>query len=475
VSGRRILITNNTLNSRFGAETASRDLALGLAAAGESVAVYTPKPGAVAEEIKRAGIPVIDKLSALPFRPEIVQGNQHLEMVDALLACPEARGVFVCHARLAWEAAPPLIGRIHRYVAVDQNCRERLLQGYAISPERVRVIFNSVDLDRFRPRSPLPARPRRALVFSNYASEETHLPAIRRACEELELPLDVIGSGVGQLADSPEDLLGDYDVVFAKARCALEAAAVGAALVLCDEVGLGPLVTAAEVAELRAWNFGMRTLKFPIEPRRIIEQLQRYDAADAKQVCNYIRAHAGLDGTIAEYRAVYEEVMHEPIRSHATELSQYHRATIRKMAAFEEELWQLRKPSRMEPLTKTAAAEVELELIHVPEHSSFAQPFWITCRITNRATQRIGSYPPAPVRMAYHWLHLDGKMAVYDGLRTELVPFLDSGAAEIYQMKIIPPPKPGKYRLAIALVQEGVRWFAEITREAVASRAFIVS
>ena len=40
-------------------------------------------------------------------------------------------------------------------------------------------------------------------------------------------------------------LTGDYDLVFAKARCALEAMAVGAAVVLCDTHGLGPMVTSA--------------------------------------------------------------------------------------------------------------------------------------------------------------------------------------------------------------------------------------
>ena len=471
---RQILLTNNTMNSRFGAEMAARDLVLGLAAAGESVVLYTPVRGMVADEIERAGVPVIDDLDDLPFRPEIVQGNQHLEMVEALCACPEARGVFVCHARLAWEAAPPLLGRIHRYVAVDRNCVERLLEEYAIPKKQVRIMFNSVDLARFRVRPPLPTNPRRALVFSNYASEETQLPAIRAACEELGLALDVAGSGAGRLVDFPEKILGEYDIVFAKARCALEAAAVGAAVVLCDAVGLGPLVTAAEVAELRAWNFGMRTLRFPIEPRRIIEQVRRYDAADAEQVRDYIRAHAGLEGTIAEYRALYDEVILEPRSANTGEMRAYHRATIRKVAALEEELWQWRQPFRMDPMTEAAAAEVQLEIIEVPEYSLHDRPFWVTCRVTNRTAQRLGSDPPAPVRLSYHWLEPEGNVALFEGLRTQLEPFLASGASGIYQLKILAPRAPGAYRLALTLVQEGVRWFDELTPAALAERLFVI-
>ena len=56
-------------------------------------------------------------------------------------------------------------------------------------------------------------------------------------------------------------MLGQYDIVFAKARCALEALAVGNAVVLCDTVGVGPMVTTGEVDRLRRLNFGVRALR----------------------------------------------------------------------------------------------------------------------------------------------------------------------------------------------------------------------
>src|SRR5438270_7723259 len=119
MTGRRVLITNDKLNTRFGAEMATRDLVFALAALGELPMVYTPEPGSVAEEIQAGGIPVVDDLRAVPFPPDIVHGNQHPEIVQALMAFPEARGIFVCHARLAWPATPPLTDRIQHYVAVD--------------------------------------------------------------------------------------------------------------------------------------------------------------------------------------------------------------------------------------------------------------------------------------------------------------------------------------------------------------------
>jgi len=55
------------------------------------------------------------------------------------------------------------------------------------------VVLNAVNLQRFQLRNALPVRPKRALVFSNYAGRYTHLLAVRRACRKLDLELDVLG------------------------------------------------------------------------------------------------------------------------------------------------------------------------------------------------------------------------------------------------------------------------------------------
>lgn len=63
------------------------------------------------------------------------------------------------------------------------------------------------------------------------------------------------GSGMETSTDNPEHLLSNYDLVFAKARCALEAMAAGAAVVLCDKTGLGSMVSMSEVAPASRLEF----------------------------------------------------------------------------------------------------------------------------------------------------------------------------------------------------------------------------
>jgi hypothetical protein len=155
----------------------------------------------------------------------------------------------------------------------------------------------------------LPAQPARALVFSNGAKETTHLGAVREACRRRGLTVDVIGSDAGNVATRPQDILGQYDIVFAKARCALEAMAVGSAVVLCDIKGVGPMVTASELDRLRGLNFGIRTLREKIDADVLEKEIARYDPADAATVSQRIRNSAGREAAIDQIFALYEEVL----------------------------------------------------------------------------------------------------------------------------------------------------------------------
>src|SRR5262249_51712665 len=161
------------------------------------------------------------------------------------------------------------------------------------------------------PRAPLPLKPERALVFSNGASESTHVGAVREACRRRRLALDVVGAESGNVSTKPHELLRQYDIVFAKARCALEALAVGNAVVLCDTAGVGPMVTTGEMERLRRLNFGIRALDRQVEPDVLATEIARYDANDAAEVSRQIRESAGRDGALDQIVAIYDEVVRE--------------------------------------------------------------------------------------------------------------------------------------------------------------------
>lgn len=300
-----VLLTNYQLAERTGSELYVRDVALALRLRGHRPLVFSPVLGPVAHELAAQGVPVVSDLDRLPAVPDLIHGQHHVPTMLALLHCPGVPAVYFCHGVQPWQERPPRFPRIVRYVAVGEPTLEHVLQTCAVPAEQVDLILNFVDLDRFRPRPPLPSRPRRALVFNNHASERTFLPAIREACARLGVVVDAIGLGVGAPVAAPERLLPQYDLVFAVGRAALEAMAVGAAVVLCGPEGLGPLVSRAEFARLRAYNFGYRTLTRPHTPEAIVAEIARYDAAEAAAVSAEVRATAGLDRAIEQIEATY--------------------------------------------------------------------------------------------------------------------------------------------------------------------------
>jgi hypothetical protein len=324
----RVLITNNTLADRAGTELYVRDLALGLLDRGHQPIAFSNYHGAVAAELRSATVPVIDRLDALGEPPDIIHGHHHVDTLLALTHFSDTPAIFICHGWAPWEEHPPQFGRIRRYLAVDEPCRDRLVCENGFPPERVELLLNFVDLRRFRRRLPLPEQPRRALLFSNTAREDTYLPAIREACARTGVSLEVAGTGVGRPLDRPEDELGKYDLVFAKGRAALEALAVGTAVILCDMEGSGPLVTSDTYDNLRPKNFGLRALRRPHAADVYEAEIRRYNATDAVALCTRIRSEADRDVTVDRLVSIYDDVLAEnraaPPPDRATELRQVH-------------------------------------------------------------------------------------------------------------------------------------------------------
>ncbi|MDB6125224.1 MAG: hypothetical protein JWQ71_4217 [Pedosphaera sp.] len=230
--------------------------------------------------------------------------------MTALLSLPGVPAVYVCHGWLPWQEIPPIFPRILRYVTVDHTTLDRVIYEQRIPEEKVRVMFNFVDLKRFQPRAPLPPKPQRALIFSNYAHED-YVKTVREACARFQIQVDVIGISVGNTTDEPETFLPQYDLVFAKGRSALEAMAVGNALIVCDVGHCGPMVSIENFDKLRRLNFGIRTLRTPLTVDNLAAQIEQYSSAESAEVCRIIRQQADLEKTVDQLVNLYEEVIAE--------------------------------------------------------------------------------------------------------------------------------------------------------------------
>ena len=289
-----VLLTNNALGARGGSETYIRDVALALLQRGHRPVAFSLLLGDVAEELRRATVPVVDDLERLGEAPDVIHGHHHFETLIAALRFPGVPIINFCHGWVPWEELPLRHPSVRRYVAVDEVCVDRLVREEGIAPSQVELLLNFVSLDRFRARSPLPDRPRRALVLSNAATADGYARVITAACQDAQIAVDIVGTGTAAVS-KPEALLAGYDLVFAKGRSALEALAVGCATILADAVGAGPLVTPHNCARLRRRNFGIRELTKAHEVASYRSQIAEYCPDRAASVCERVRSEAAME------------------------------------------------------------------------------------------------------------------------------------------------------------------------------------
>jgi glycosyltransferase involved in cell wall biosynthesis len=304
-----ILFTNNTLKYRAGSELWVRDVCRTLIGRGHRPVAFSLVLGEIAEELRVSTVPVVSNLDKAGFTPDVIHGHHHIETLIAALHYPGVPIVHFCHGFLPWEERPLHHPSIARYVAVDSACFDRLTVEEGIAPERIERLPNFVDLRRFAPRGALPLRPRRALVLSNQVEPGGYIEMIREACQLSGIELEVAGARWGRVVERPEELMAGVDLVFAKAKTALEAMAVGCAVVLADIFGAGPLVTMRDFDEMRSCNFGIRLLREPHSVDWYRSQIAAYDPAEADDISRRVRQDAALDKAVDHLLEIYERAI----------------------------------------------------------------------------------------------------------------------------------------------------------------------
>ena len=475
----RILFTLQTLEDSAGGSLYVRDLMLELARLGHRPVAFSTRLGALAQQMRDLTLPVVDRLEKLTAKPDIIHGNTPIETMAALLHFEDTPAIFTCHGWSSPDAAPPRMRRIMRHLAVDDACYERLVCQEGIPEQRVELHFNPVDLSRFLPRGPLPDRPRNGLVFSNYVTEKNFLPAVRWACDQAGIRLDVVGSSFGTHASEPERILPNYDIVFAKGRSALEALAVGNAVILCHTTGAGPMVASADLDRLRNLSFGWSAISNPVDPNLLLSEIGKYDAQDAALVSARIRESAGLCSSATTFLDIYQVAIEEFRKTKRRNPEQ----ELHECAGFFQDVapfWNtfflseqsrllLQQSRRNElladalatvPLSECDRSKIRIEGALGPATLSVGESANVTVQLDNASSCCVASYPPHPIHASYHWFGEDsGDARVFEGYRTEIFPPLLSGHSYRYNVKIQAPDAPGRYRLRLTLVQERVAWF----------------
>ena len=127
----RILITQRELIHRAGSELFTIEVATELGKRGHEVAVFCPRLGQLANIMFAAGVWIKPRLAEIPWVPEIIHGQHHLQTMAALAYFPKAPAVYHCHGYFPWVEQVPLHPRIRTYVMTCRwmvGCSSRSLE-----------------------------------------------------------------------------------------------------------------------------------------------------------------------------------------------------------------------------------------------------------------------------------------------------------------------------------------------------------
>ena len=304
----KILFTNTALDIPAGTELSLRDHVLGLRQRGYTPMVFSPVLGRVAEWLRKQGVEVVDDLTRLSAPPDFIYGQHYLETMLALLYFPEAPAIFHCHSFNFWQETPPVHPRIYLYVAVGPKAAARILAETGVEPDATRMLFNYVDLQRFRPaRSAPPNRLARALIYNrNISADATQ--TIQEACRAEDIECDPFERLKPPL-DAPEKVLGRYDLIFAAGKSALEAMATRAAVITATQERLGGLVHGGNVAEWQTRNFSSASGETPITVEGVREQIRLYQPAAQAPLLDFLHEHASWETYLLKIENMIQEVV----------------------------------------------------------------------------------------------------------------------------------------------------------------------
>jgi hypothetical protein len=307
----KILFTQRDLKYRSGSELFTIETALAMRDRGHEVRVYTPGGGNGMVLLRSKGIHVETRLSDLEWQPDIIHGQHHLQAITALLRFPQTPMVYYMHGGIPWVEQPPIHGRILKYVVMCEALIEGMETNYHIPKKKVVAISNFVDLNRFSRVRNVAAKPSRALIFGNYRYSPEQMNEIEAACIETGLSLDKKGWNFGMVSEHPEIDLLQYDIVFAVGRCALEALAVGCAVIPVFPGLACSLVTSENLSRMRYTNFSPRKYspEAQLDKEWLISQIQRFSSQDTTAVTQFVRNECGMGVAVEALERVYRETI----------------------------------------------------------------------------------------------------------------------------------------------------------------------
>jgi hypothetical protein len=317
----KVLMTQRALIEWAGTEMFTIEVANELAKRGHEVAVFSPRVGPPASLMNTSGVWVKSRLSELPWAPDVIHGQHHLQAMAALSYFVDAAAIYYSHGVFPWPEQAPVHPRIYKHVVMCLAMAPGLETNGGIPRDRVIAIPNFVNTRRFSEVRKPPSRPATALLYGGSGFAVDELLTLQRACKAHGISLEKIGYGYGNPRERPEAFLPHFDLVFAIGRCALEALACGCAVIPIIPGQAGSLLTSANFDDYAFSNLSPRYFSSGREVGMhwLAAELASYSPERAAELTSHVRSARTLPSAVDLIEKVYRDAVDEHERQPAHE------------------------------------------------------------------------------------------------------------------------------------------------------------
>jgi hypothetical protein len=112
---------------------------------------------------------------------------------------------------------------------------------------------------------------------------------------------------------------------------------------------------------------------------------------------------------------------------------------------------------------KVVDADVRLDVVTDAVSGAAGTTITVPVTVENATRWWLSSaFPYHPVHLSYRWRDAAGALAVPEGHRSRFAAPVPPGGSASLRVAVELPPSPGRYELAITLVQEAFAWFDDL-------------
>lgn len=305
----KILITLNNLDKFSGSGTYTYTLAKELNKK-HRVTVFSLRVGKLAKILQKEGVRIINDLKPISQESfDIIHAQHWWETLLAFSFFPNTPMVFLKHGVLPWQETPPsFLKNILYYVAVSEEVKENLIQT-GINEKQIKIIRNPIDIQRFKPTSPINKQLKNVLVISNNYSplvKPSVKSVILEVCKKLNLKPRFLGRPYEKTAWKTEKYINKSDLVISLGRGALESMSCGRAVIVYDLWGGDGIITKENFKQIQKNNFSGRRFKKQYTPQDLIKEIKKYDPKMAEINRSLILENFDVQNIAKEFVDLYK-------------------------------------------------------------------------------------------------------------------------------------------------------------------------